>query len=96
MTLAILLAALGGCTLLDPYETIPLQPPPDAHDTRPRVGICFDGLRSSPDEVRAAAQAACDPGTTAVPEDIDYGLVTLQVCPSLLPGRATFICERQK
>lgn len=92
LKVAALLAGLGACTTIAPYETIPLRP---AGDSRPRVGICFGGWHSSPEEVLAAAQEVCAPGTTAVREDTDYGLASLQVCPTLLPGRATFICAKK-
>jgi hypothetical protein len=89
-------ASLGGCTLLDPFETVPLRPPPGAHDTRPRVGICYDALRSTPEELLAAAQDSCGKNMTPVRDDTDYGLAVLDVCPMLLPGRATFICQPKK
>jgi hypothetical protein len=90
------LATLGGCTLLNPYETIPLKPPPQAHDTRPRVGVCYDALSVKPDQLLAAAQDACGKNMTPVREDTDYGIETLNVCPMLLPGRATFLCQTNK
>jgi len=85
--------SLGGCTLLDPYETIPLRPPPASHDTRARVGICYDALASKPEQLLAAAQDSCGKNMTPVREDTDYGIKALDVCPVLLPGRATFICQ---
>jgi hypothetical protein len=87
------LAALAGCTLLDPYETIPLQPPPESHDGRMRVGICYDVLANKSEQILAAAQDSCGKNATPVREDTDYGVPTLDVCPVLLPGRATFICQ---
>jgi hypothetical protein len=89
-------ASLGGCTLLDPYETVPLKPPPEAHDTRPRVGICYDTFANKPEQILAAAQDSCGKNMTPVREDSDYGLRALDVCPMLLPGRATFICQPNK
>jgi hypothetical protein len=84
---------LSGCGALNPYETLPLSPHPGASDTRPRVGVCFDGLVSTPAEVAVAAQQECGPA--AVPRRVatDYGLLT---CPVLLPGRATFVCTPKK
>jgi len=90
------MVALAGCTLLDPYETVPLRPPPQAHDVRPRVGICYDTLRSTPEQLLAAAQDSCGKKMTPVREDTDYGIAALDVCPVLLPGRATFICQPNK
>jgi hypothetical protein len=89
-------ASLGGCTLLDPFETVPLKPPAGAHDTRPRVGICYDGLKSTPEQLVAAAQDSCGKTMTPVREDTDYGIAAMDVCPMLLPGRATFICQPKK
>jgi hypothetical protein len=87
------LAALCGCSTLDPYETIPLKQTPD---TRPHVGLCFDKFRSTPEKLLAAAQESCGKGMSAVPDGTDYGIETLDVCPVLLPGRATFSCVPQK
>lgn len=79
---------LAGCaSLFAPFETLPMPAP--AGDPRQRVGICFDGLASTPDEVRGAAQEACAPNTVAERVDTDY---QIQYCPVLLPGRATFVC----
>ena len=81
-------AAIAGCSsALQPYETVPMAAPPG--DARQRVGVCFDGLASTPDEVRAVAQASCAPHTVAERVDTDY---EIQYCPLLLPGRATFAC----
>jgi hypothetical protein len=93
---ALSVASLGGCTLLDPYETIPLKPPPGSADKRMRVGVCYDELANKPEQILAAAQDSCGKNATAVREDTDYGIRTLDVCPMLLPGRATFICQPNK
>jgi hypothetical protein len=78
---------VAGCgSLFEPYETLPL---PQAGDQRQRVGVCFDGLASTPDQVRAAAQDACAANTVAERVDTDYNI---QYCPLLLPGRATYAC----
>ena len=90
------LGALGGCAVLDPYETVPVKPPLGSGDTRPRVGLCFDKFRSSPEKLLAAAAETCGKGMSAVPEDTNYGLDAMDFCPVLLPGRATFICVPQK
>ncbi|HVC52463.1 MAG TPA: hypothetical protein VND87_10615 [Stellaceae bacterium] len=94
--LAVVLGIAGvasGCTALDPFETVPIKPPPGTTDTRSRVGICFDGLASKPPQIEAAAQQACGPGATPRRETTDYGLLN---CPILLPGRATFVCVPRK
>jgi hypothetical protein len=82
---------LAGCGELNPYETVPEKPPPG--DPKTRVGICYDGLASSRQEVEAAAQTACGPGTYPEREGTDY---ELESCGLLLPARATFICRPKK
>ena len=86
-------ASVAGCSLLDPYETIPLKPPPGGHDNRPRVGVCYDAFAAKPEQLLAVAQESCGKNMTPVREGTDYGIETMQVCPVLLPGRATFICQ---
>lgn len=91
--LAIVIAlAVAGCTTLDPYETLPLKPPPSANEKRERVGICFGGWINDPEKVRKAAEDACGPNMSVEREDTDLGLKSLDLCPALLPRRATFIC----
>jgi hypothetical protein len=82
-------AALAGCSALDPYSTYPQQPEAKAHDTRPRVAICYDTLVSSAAAVRKAAQSQCAVDSVATRIDTDW---LLQYCPLLLPARATFVC----
>ncbi len=92
-----ILAVIGGgliaCTALDPYETVPVPPPPGVTDAGPRIGICYDSMISSPPRIQAAAQAACAAGTIAVAADTEY---QLDLCPLLLPARATFVCTPKK
>lgn len=93
LAIVIGLVSLAGCTLLDPFETVPLKPPPGAHDTRLRVGVCYDAMANKPEQLLAAARDACGKNMTPVREDTDYGIAAMDVCPMLLPGRATFICQ---
>jgi hypothetical protein len=87
--------ALGSCTLLDPYETIPLRPS-NSQDARQRVGVCYDALSVKPEQLLAVAQDACGKKMTPMREDTDYGIHALDYCPILLPGRATFVCQPNK
>ncbi|HEX3538751.1 MAG TPA: hypothetical protein VHU15_18490 [Stellaceae bacterium] len=85
---------LAGCGAINPYATAPAAREAKAPaDAGPRVAICYNMLRSSLDQVRAAAQADCAPNTTATPVETDW---YLQTCPLLLPARATFVCAPQK
>lgn len=85
---------LAGCGAIDPYATAPAAREAKAPaDAGPRVAICYNTLRSSLEQVRAAAQAECAPNTLAMPVDTDW---YLQTCPLLLPARATFVCAPQK
>lgn len=87
-------AALAGCGMIDPYPTAPAAAEPKAPaDAGPRVAICYNTLRSSLDQVRAAAQGECSAGATATPVETDW---YLQNCPLLLPARATFVCMPHK
>jgi hypothetical protein len=81
--------ALAGCSALEPYPTYPRQPEAEAHDTRPRVAICYDGLVSHAAAVQQAAQQECSANTLATRVETDW---LLQFCPLLLPARATFVC----
>ena len=93
MTVMVLLAAaLGGCGSLDPYATLPRAVHP-GQPAGPRVGICYNGLRSSAAQVQAEAQRECAANTLAEPVDTDWYMET---CPLLLPSRATFVCTAKK
>ncbi|HJU19944.1 MAG TPA: hypothetical protein VJ770_26125 [Stellaceae bacterium] len=81
--------ALAGCSALAPYPTVP----PAGAAAGPRVAICYNGLRSSRAELRAAAQQECPAHTAAhfVATDL-----RMNHCPLLLPTRATFLCAAKK
>ena len=87
--LLIAVALLGGC---DPYATLP-RGHKAGQPIGPRVGICYNGLRSSSDQVQAEAQRECAANTLAEPVDADWYMET---CPLLLPVRATFVCTAKK
>jgi len=92
VALVLLAAILGGCGAVDPYATLPRgfqagQP------IGQRVGICYNGLRSSPVQIQAEAQRECAPNTLAAPVDTDWYMDT---CPLLSASRATFVCTAKK
>ena len=89
--LAVLAAGLAcGCTAFVPFPTVPAPAAAGVVDTRQRVGICFNTLKTPPEQVQQAAQAECLGKTVAERVgNVDYGL---DVCPLAVPGRATFVC----
>ena len=92
LAIVLLAAALGGCGAVEPYATVAraLQP---GQPTGQRVGICYNGLRSSLERVQEEAQRECAPNTLAEPIDTDWYMET---CPLLLASRATFVCTAKK
>jgi hypothetical protein len=89
---ALTMAALAGCSALDPFATVAQAPRP-GQPAGQRVGICYDRLASSLAEVAAAAQRQCGAGTVARRVDTDWYLL---YCPLLLPSHASFVCSPQK
>ena len=88
-----LLAALAGCSALEPYATYPRAARPGEDTALTRVAICYDTFVSTLDEVEAAAQQECPSNTAATYSTTDW---YLQYCPLLLPARATYLCTPKK
>lgn len=87
-------AVLAACGALDPFPTAPRVA--SGAGGPPRVGICYNTLRTTLAAVQQEAAQECStehPGSTAQPADTDW---YLQNCPLLLPARATFICTGGK
>ena len=93
LAVASAVAALDGCSALEPYATYPRSAGPGEVDAGPRVAICYDTLVSSLDDVQKAAQEECAANTVATYSSTDW---YLQYCPLLLPARATFVCASKK
>ena len=89
--LVVLAAGLAcGCSAFVPFPTAPASAAQGVVDLRQRVGICFNTLKTPPEQVQQAAQTECLGKTVAERVgNIDYGL---DVCPLAVPGRATFVC----
>jgi hypothetical protein len=90
--LAFAVATLAGCSAFNPYATV-ARPSEAGQPAGARVGICYNTLTSSLAALQKAAQQECAAGTTAEPVDTDWHM---QVCPLLLPARATFVCVAKK
>jgi hypothetical protein len=88
-----LLAALVGCSALEPYATYPRAVRPGEDAALPRVAICYDTFVSSLDQVQVAAQQECAADTVATYSTTDW---YLEYCPLLLPARATYMCTPKK
>ena len=88
-----LLAALAGCSALEPYATYPRAARPGEDTALSRVAICYNTFVSSLDQVEMAAQLECAADTVATYSSTDW---YLQFCPLLLPARATFVCGQKK
>jgi hypothetical protein len=92
--LVVLAAGLAcGCSALVPFPTVPAGPANGVVDPRQRVAICFNRVKTPPEQVQQAAQAQCLGDTVAEPIGIDYGL---DLCPLAVPGRANFACAAKK
>ena len=83
-----------GCSAFTPFASVPTGAPPGTVDTRQRVGMCFNPLHTTPEQLRQAAQVECLGNSVAERVgDVDYGL---DACPVAVPGRATFVCVPHK
>jgi hypothetical protein len=85
-------ASLAGCGAFAPYATLPSVATTE-QPAGTRVAICYNGIETSRDAAREAAQKECPAGTTAERVAKDY---YLQYCPLLQPARATFACVPEK
>ena len=85
-------AALAGCSALDPYPTAPAPAPPGTPYAQ-RVAICYDRVNATPADVQKAAQKECPSGTAATLAETDWHM---DFCPLLLPWRTTFVCTKAK
>jgi hypothetical protein len=83
------IAALAGCSQLQPYATYPRAARAGEVDAGARVAVCRDPLVSSLDDAQRVAQEECAADTTAIYSSTD---LYLQNCPLLLPARATYVC----
>jgi hypothetical protein len=92
VALLLLAAILSGCGAVDPYATLARAPQPGQPPGQ-RVGICYNGMRSSSSQIQAEAQRECAANTLAEPVDTDWYMDT---CPLLLASRATFVCTAKK
>jgi hypothetical protein len=86
----LLLATTSGCSALTPFLTGPLALSPGMTDPGPRVALCYNPLKTSPEQLLQLAQVECVGDVIAERIDTDY---RLDNCPLMTPGRATFLCK---
>jgi len=91
--LLLLGVAVSGCSALTPFATPPLAASPGVADAGPRVAVCYNALKTAPQTLQELAQAQCAGKAVAERVDTDY---RLDDCPTLTPGRATFVCKPAK
>ena len=89
----LVVAALAGCSQLQPYATYPRAARAGEVDAGARVAVCRDPLVSSLDDAQRVAQEECAANTEATYSSTDW---YLQNCPLLLPARATYVCTPKK
>ena len=85
LALAALTASCGS--LVAPFQGVP-RVPAGVSDVGDRIGVCYNKLFSTPEEVHAVAVDACGPDTTPQLIEQDERLS----CPLLTPVRATYQC----
>ncbi len=85
----LVLAAVSGCSTVNPYATSPHAAAVGVKDPGPRVAVCYNTLKTKAEQVQKLAQEQCFGDTLAQRVDTDY---LLDACPALAPGRATFVC----
>ncbi len=83
---ALLPSACGS--LVAPYESVPREPEPGTIEAGPRIGVCYNAMFTTPQEVRRVAQEAC--GSSATPQPVEQDMRLS--CPLLTPVRASFVC----
>jgi hypothetical protein len=88
MRMLVLALLLAGCSQAAPYEWSPLEARKGPGETLPRVGVCYNAMFTTPEDVRAVAEEACTGIGSPHLVEQDMRLA----CPVLTPVRATFAC----
>jgi len=82
-----------GCSGFTPFPAPPPALGYGVKDPGPRVAICYNGLKTTDQEIRQLGQEQCPPNTVAEPLGTDY---QFDNCPLMTPTRATFLCKTAK
>jgi hypothetical protein len=91
--LLLLLATAAGCSGFTPYPVAPRGLELGEKSPGQRVAVCYNGLKTPPEEVQKLAQEQCPSSTMAERFDTDY---RMDDCPLMTPARATFLCKTAK
>lgn len=89
----LLAATAAGCSGFTPFPAAPPALGFGEKDPGTRVSICYNGLKSEPEEIQRLGQAECPANTAAEPIGTDY---QMDDCPVMTPARATFLCKTTK
>jgi hypothetical protein len=88
MRILAFLLLLAGCSQAVPYEWSPREARKGPGESLPRVGVCYNAMFTTPEQVRATAEEACTGIGSPQLVEQDMRLA----CPLLTPVRATFAC----
>jgi hypothetical protein len=88
MRMLLLTLLLAGCSQATPFEWTPRAATKGPGESLPRVGVCYNAMFTTPDEVRAVAEEACT--GIGKPQLVEQDMRL--ACPVLTPVRATFAC----
>jgi len=93
--LPLLVAAMAGCSGFTPFPVAPRGIEPGEKNPGTRVAVCYNGLKTTPEEVQKLGLEQCreDGDTSAELIGTDY---RLDNCPLMTPARATFLCKTAK
>jgi hypothetical protein len=88
MRMVFVVLLLAGCSQATPFEWSPRAALKGPGASLPRVGVCYNAMFTTPDEVRAVAEEACT--GIGKPQLVEQDMRL--ACPLLTPVRATFAC----
>jgi hypothetical protein len=91
--LLLLLAGAAGCSGFTPFPAGPRPLAIGEKDPGVRVAICYNGLKTPPEQLQKLAQEQCPSDMVAERFDTDY---RMDDCPLMTPARATFLCKTAK
>jgi hypothetical protein len=93
--LLLLVAAMAGCSGFTPFPVGPRGLELGEKSPGTRVAVCYNGLKTTPEEVQKLGLEQCQENgdTTAELLSTDY---RLDNCPLMTPARATFLCKKAK
>jgi hypothetical protein len=89
----LLAVVAAGCSGFTPFPTAPPLLGFGEKNPGTRVAICYNGLKSTPEEIQRLGQGECPSHSLAERIGTDY---RMDDCPAMTPARATFLCKTTK